>query len=237
MRSEATALPRLKGRLAFNAAFVVSIISSVILPTSGLAFEGCLENDITVCLSDIAPRLTQTEYDSALQSISNFDRPEINGKLRKKGNVTVFYNSKDNEDSNKLQYISMDITRTHRVTGLSVSLSRSPILASTDKEYNETHMFEAALFALGDRSNCNLLSDKHAFYLLFHNKIRPTIRKDPTDFSITATDASAYDYYHSDWQRICGRKMQYVTGSGTSTITIDENNPSGDYGGPSLEFK
>ncbi|HEX9170803.1 MAG TPA: hypothetical protein VF886_18055 [Roseiarcus sp.] len=213
---------------------MVPIISAAMLPSAGLAFEGCLGSDVTVCLSQIAPQITQSEYDAALRSVSEFDQPDINGRMKTKGIVTILYKSKFADDSNDLRMISMDIARDHRVTELSISLYRSPILASTDQD---THMFEVAQFALGDRNNCSETSDRHAFYLFFHNKIRPTIRKDPTEFQVTATEASAYDYLHSAWQKICGSKMQYVSGSGTSTTTIDENNPSGEFGGPSLDFK
>ena len=140
--------PELARRLTTGkATLVVPIISAAMLPSAGLAFEGCLGSDVTVCLSQIAPQITQSEYDAALRSVSEFDQPDINGRMKTKGIVT-------------------------------------------------THMFEVAQFALGDRNNCSETSDRHAFYLFFHNKIRPTIREDPTEFQVTATEASAYDYLH-----------------------------------------
>jgi hypothetical protein len=202
-----------------------------------LALTGCLGAKANDCIDAIKPYLDALSYQRAHRNIERFLAGDIAGKRSAKGIVSVAYHSKFDDQFALPLEITMEYGPTLDVTELSLSLHKGTGTAETDEDYQATHMYEAALFALGTRENCPELASAHNYYLFFHTKVRNHLKAQKLARISGSFNPPSSDYAETGWIGICGRKMNFVVSSAEwGSVGADMSRRYG-VGGSSLYFK
>lgn len=189
-----------------------ALLGAVLLIAAGpaRAFEGCLGAPVRACLDAVKPFLSAVDYRMANQSVDKFLAGDIAGRRKSSGHVVISYHSRYSDPSMPAQIVKLDFAPTLAISQVEVTLREGALLAESEAEYQATHMYEATVFALGSRENCREMASAREFYLFFHLKLRPKLKKQA---SVKRADgfkpASEYEA-QTGWINLCGSQLNFV---------------------------
>jgi len=191
-------------------AALIAFCSALFLAPPALAYEGCLGAKVTSCLDAIQPNLTGMDYQRARQSIDKYLAGDIAGKRQAKSILAVPYRSKFADPIEPPQLLVLDYTSALDINQILISLRKGVGTAESEAEYQATHMYEAAIFALGTQDNCRELATAHDFYLFFHTQVKSKLKEKKQE-RVKGEFQPPTDYYaETGWIGICGRKLNYI---------------------------
>jgi hypothetical protein len=190
-------------------AVILAFLGGPLLASPALAFDACLGAKVTACLDAIRPRLGPMAYQLAQRSIEKYLAGDIAGMRKAKGVVSVAYNSPFAEQFEPPQLIEFDYAPSLEISQIMLTLRKGSGTAESEDEYQDTHMYEAVLFALGTQDNCREMATPHDFYLFFHTKVRPRLKTLKLERVEGAFNPPSSLYAETGWIGICGQKMNY----------------------------
>ena len=174
--------------------------------------------------------MPKSERDSAEAKIDADKTPKIDGTLKKSTLTTMNVLSPHSESFGNS--VSVWHERYPIVNKIEAYLSNSFLLAETDSDYDKTDMFEIMKIVMGD-TPCDLLSDKHAFYLYVHTKLIP--RKVLT-VSENDQERGLGKFYSDDIASIsfCGHHLSLNSSIWNNLDRVSGTNPTGVTGSASV---
>jgi hypothetical protein len=202
-----------------------------------VAYEACLGAKVTSCLEAIRPHLDALDYNLAQRNIEKYLAGDIAGVRKGKGVLSVAYHSKFTGQFDLPQMLVMDYVPTLEIRQIQITMRNGVTSAETEEEYQATHMYEAALFALGTQANCRELANSHDYYLFFHTKVRLQLKEKKQESVKGAFKPPSSFAGETGWIGICGSKMNYVVSSAEwGAVGADMDRRYGAFGA-SLIFK
>ena len=178
-----------------------------------LAYESCLGAKVTACLDAIRPYISELDYRGATRNIDNFLAGDIAGNRKPKGFFAVNYHSQFSDRFDPPQLVSVEYSPALTIVQIGVTLRKGAGTAETEAEYQATHMYEAAVFALGSRENCRELATAHDFYLYFHKNVRTKVRAKKPNRTFDSVKPPSEFEGETGWIAICGKSLNYVVSS------------------------
>ncbi len=178
-----------------------------------LAFDACLGAKVTECLAAIRPYVGVIDYQTAQQNIERFLAGDIAGVHKPKGVLSLAYYSRYADQADPPQLLLIDYKPSLETSQISISLRKGAGTAETADEYQATHMYDAALFALGTQENCREMATPRDFYLFFHTRVRPRLKEKKQERVEGVFNPPSSFYAETGWIGLCGKKMNYVVSS------------------------
>jgi hypothetical protein len=198
-------------RFMFPAAAIIWALQFAAQPA--LAYEACLGAKVPACLDAIRPYLDAPSYARARAEIDKYLAGDIAGKVKAKSLLSVPYHRKFADPLDPPTLLVFEYSPTLQSSQIQMSLGRGAGSAETEAEYQATHLYEAAIFALGTRDDCQELSSPHNFYLFFHTKVKPRLKPSKTDHIEGAFKPPSEFAAETGWIRLCGKAMNYSVSS------------------------
>jgi hypothetical protein len=191
-------------------------------PDAGGAPE-CLGATIDQCFALLSPYMSGSNRASTASQIADSKTPRIDGTLKKPVLTTMYLNAPHSEPIGSL--VAVWHSRYPIVDKIEASLSHNFTLAETDADYDQTDMFEIVKTILGARP-CDLLADKHAFYLYVHTKLIP---KKVLTVSANNQEQGLGKFYSDDIAPVpfCGRRLSLNASVWNNLDEVSSTNPTG----------
>ncbi len=192
------------------AAVLIAVFCASFQAAPARALDACLGAKVVACLDAVKPHISAVDYQLSAQSIDRYLAGDIAGTRKAKGVVSVAYRSRFSGPYDAAQMLTLDYSAALTTTKVEISQRPAVQHAETEADYRATHMYEAALFALGSRANCRELATPHDFYLFFHTKVRPRLRTRNLERTAGAFKPPSEFFAETGWIAICGNQMNYV---------------------------
>jgi hypothetical protein len=197
--------------------FFVAALAAPFFSTPARAFDGCLGVQVKACLEAVRPNLKEIDYQGALRSIDKYLAGDITGKRKPTGILSLSYHSKFSDSLAPPQLITLRYASALAITEIEVTLRDGAMAAESEAEYQATHMYETALFALGSHDNCRELAKAHDFYLFFHQSIKPKLKlklkQQKAERKAGEFKPSSELLSQTSWIGMCGKQIQLTFSS------------------------
>lgn len=200
-------------KLTHAAAALIAFCGAQIVASPVCAFDACLGAKVTACLEAIRPHLNALEHRLARKDIDNYLAGDVTGARKSKSSFSVAYQSKFADPTDPPQLLTLDYSSSLRINMLEVTLRKGVAVAESEADYQATHMYETALFALGTRPNCPELATPHNFYLFFHTKVRPRLKESKQRRRKGEFTPAEEFTGETGWIGICGNSMNFILSS------------------------
>jgi hypothetical protein len=203
------------------------------LLTGYTAADRCLGSDARSCVLLLRTKLSFKTSDFSRRFLS-FQELDVSGVPVSKIRDIRLTASSTLDSSTRYIFVTLHLDRNNVVTNMSFGLPGDPGNANTEREYDQTHVYEAASLAIGTR--CDGMANKIGFYRFFQNFVKPTRDAPKRDTYVGVTEAS--DEYGTNSKNIslCGSSIRYNSRWGSATWQIDAGNPLGKFTSASVAF-
>jgi len=215
-----------KAFLERNKAKIERIALGISIVRANHGVRQCVGADIYVCISTLASilpigSLYSTDIGYGSTSFLDDAEQDINGKLIKTGIVWMKVIS-GNAGSSRSRDVLISQGDDGKVTYVHLDLAGDPLFAKTLADYEQTHVYEAALATMP--GTCEI-SDRRKFYQFIENTLKPTktVSHDVDANAESITDSTQFKVAG----KLCGLPVEIGRMHLVSSEDVSEENPHG----------